>query len=133
MLKISRLADYASRVMRHMARYGDEAFSATQIAERTYIAAPTVRKILKQLQQAQLLVSSRGKIGGYQLGQSPEYISLAQIVEAIDGPIALTSCSLKAANCDHTQHCQMQTDWQLVNHTVRESLAKITLADLKNE
>lgn len=131
MLRISRLADYASRVMRHLAKTPDAALSAVQVSDQTGVALPTIRKILKQLQQADLLVSSRGKIGGYQLARAPESINLAQVVEALDGPIALTNCSLKTVNCDHLSQCGMQEDWQLINTTVRDALAKLSLADLQ--
>ena len=131
MLRISRLADYASHVMRYLSHNPDSAFSAVQIAEQTRIALPTVRKILKQLQQAQLLLSSRGKIGGYQLATSPEKIDLAQVVEAIDGPISLTHCSMKNSSCEHSNHCGMKQDWQLINQTVRGALAKMSLADIQ--
>lgn len=130
MLKISRLADYASSIMRYLAYFGEEPLSAVQIAQSTRVAPPTVRKVLKQLALAKLVVGSRGKEGGYMLAKPSEEITLADIVEAIDGPIALTECTLPQSTCEHKNHCHMKKDWQIINATVRESLASLTLARL---
>ncbi len=129
MLKISRLADYASVIMRELAGAQDQPQSAFEISERTHIALPTVRKILKLLQNAGLLISTRGQIGGYQLAQSPAQINLVNIIEAIDGPIALTHCNLKN-NCAHEHSCGMKQDWQLINQIIKNALGKNTLAQL---
>lgn len=130
MLKISRLADYASVMMRDLSIFQDQPQSACEIAERTGIALPTVRKILKLLQAAGLLNSTRGQIGGYQLAQSPGKISLVNIIEAIDGPIALTHCNLNLGNksqCAHHDKCGMRQDWQLINQIIKEALGQHTL------
>ena len=130
MLKISRLADYASSIMRYLAYFGEEPVSAVQIAESTRIAAPTVRKVLKQLSAAGVVCAARGKVGGYMIAKASDDITLANIVEAIDGPIALTECNIPDYECEHMKHCHMKKDWQIINATVRESLDKLTLASL---
>lgn len=132
MLKISKLADYASSIMRYLAYFGEEPLSAVQIAESTRVAAPTVRKVLKQLAAAKLVNSARGKEGGYMLAKASNDITLADIVEAIDGPIALTECNMPNSTCEHTRHCHMKKDWQIINATVRESLDSLTLSSLCN-
>jgi len=134
MLKISRLADYGSVVMRYLAYFIDQPKSAAEVAEGTHIALPTVRKILKLLQNADLLISTRGQIGGYQLARSPDQISLVDIIEAIDGPIALTQCNLDLGSskksCGHTKICTMKQDWQLINQIIKEALSQKSLGQL---
>ncbi len=134
MLKISRLADYSSSVMRYLAcfaEFTDQSKSAVEVSEATHITLPTVRKILKLLQTAGLLISVRGKEGGYRLAKHSSQINLAQIVEAIEGPIALTECTREIGNqCSHTQVCTMRKDWQLINKLIKDALSAQTLEKL---
>lgn len=130
MLKISRLADYGSNIMRYFASGSVEinhAQNAVAVSEKTRIALPTVRKILKLLQVAGLLISERGKEGGYRLARPVDQITLVEIIEAIDGPIALTDCNSAHNSCGHTQNCAMKKDWQWINEVVRDALAAKTL------
>lgn len=131
MLKISRLADYGSSVMRYLAYFGGQPKSAVEVAEGTHLALPTVRKVLKLLQNSGLLISARGADGGYKLSKELKNINLAEIVEAIDGPIALTECSVGQKHpCGHTQVCTMKKDWQLINGLIKDALSKQTLEKL---
>ena len=98
MLRISRLTDYATVILASLA---DGALaSATDIAERTHIGLPTVSKLLKELQHAGLVRSVRGAHGGYQLARPAASISAAEIIDAVEGPVALTECAGGAGNCD---------------------------------
>ncbi|MDF2690839.1 MAG: hypothetical protein K0S29_694 [Gammaproteobacteria bacterium] len=126
MLRISRLADYATVIMRNMSVI-NQALSAAEVAQCTAISLPTVRKLLKQLLKAGLLVSERGTHGGYQLARAPELISLADIVEAIDGPLALTECSHPLGNCAISMHCVNKENWLVINKVVKEALSEVSL------
>ena len=126
MLRISRLADYATVIMRNMSLI-NRALSAAEIAQCTDIHLPTVRKLLKQLLKAGLLVSERGVNGGYQLAKDSKSISLADVIEAIDGPLALTECSHPAGNCAISKSCVNKENWLLINKIVKKALSEASL------
>lgn len=132
MLRISRLADYATVIMREMAAT-EEALSGAEIAQHTSIQLPTVRKLLKQLLKAGLLTSERGANGGYQLAKSAEQINLAAIVEAIDGPLALTECSLPTGNCAISSHCVNKQNWHVINNVVKAALSEVNLLEMTKD
>ena len=93
MIRLSRLADYGIVVATHLARNPDRQQTATDIAAATAVPPAMTSKVLKLLTRARLLTSHRGALGGYSLARSPASISVAAIVEALDGPIAITSCT----------------------------------------
>jgi FeS assembly SUF system regulator len=130
MLRIGKLTDYATVILATLA--GDRAriLNATTLAERTHIAAPTVAKLLKQLHRAGLVNSTRGTRGGYELARSPDNISAAAILDALEGPIALTDCSVGTGHCCLEQSCQVGRTWQRLNVAIRKSLSEISLAQL---
>jgi len=135
MLRLSNLADYGVVVMTAAAR-ADSAgrlTSAAQVSERTGIPAPTVAKLMGQLGRAGLLVSQRGVAGGFGLARSAGDISLADIVEAIDGPIALTHCGAPHVECDLSDRCAVRPHWAPVNRAVKAALAQVSLAELARE
>lgn len=129
MIRISKLADYACVIMQYMARRESDAPSAAHIAERTDIALPTVRKLLKQLSQSDLLVSTRGVGGGYTMKNEPQDISLIHIIEAVDGPVALTDCCTDKG-CQMIKTCSTKQSWRDINAIVVEALNSKSLADL---
>lgn len=129
MLRISKLADYACVIMQFMARGESDAPSAAYIAERTDIALPTVRKLLKQLSQSNLLISTRGVGGGYAMTNQPHDISLINIIEAVDGPVALTDCCTDKG-CQMIKTCATKQSWRDINAVVVEALNSKSLADL---
>ena len=92
MIRLSRLADYGIVVMTHMARHPDRQHAAPEIAAQTQLPLPTASKILKGLVRAGLLISHRGVKGGYGLARSATAISVADVIVALEGPIALTAC-----------------------------------------
>lgn len=130
MIRVSRLADYASVVMACLARHAGEIVPAAQVGEETHLEAPTVSKLLKQLARAGLVESFRGATGGYRLAKSAQEISLAEIVEALDGPIGLTECSIGHAGCDRQPYCTVARDWQGVGTAIDNALRAVSLADM---
>ena len=130
MLKISKMADYATWVMIHCGENSDHSLSANEIAQKTQLNMPTVSKLLKKLLNAGLLTSQRGAQGGYQLALLPSAISIAAIISAIDGPIAITECAHGMKQCEWENHCMARTGWQLINQTVERALNKVFLTDM---
>ena len=130
MLRISRLTDYATVVLATLAKEPERVQTATALAEHTRIAAPTVSKLLKQLQRANLVTSTRGLHGGYQLARAATEITAADILDALEGPVALTDCSAGHGNCGIEQSCQVGRVWQKLNGAIRRSLNEVSLAQL---
>ena len=130
MMRLTNLADYAVVVMTEAARCGGCA-SATRIAGKTGLPMPTAAKLLNALARAGLLVSTRGAGGGFRLSRCPTMITLADIVEAVDGPIALTGCVAKGHDhCEINADCTARDHWPSVNSAVRGALAAVTLGQL---
>ncbi len=132
MLRLSNLADYGVVVMTAAARAAAEnrLMSTAQVAQATGIPAPTVAKLMGQFGRAGLLTSQRGVAGGFLLSRAADLISLADIVEAIDGPIALTHCGQEGAECDLSHACAVRPHWAPVNRAVKAALADVCLADI---
>src|SRR6202049_668598 len=115
MLRISKLTDYATVILAALAEQPDQVRTATALAEQTRIAAPTVSKLLKQLQRAGLVASTRGLHGGYQLARPATQISAAAILDALEGPLALTGCSAGHGNCEIEDTCRVRRVWPPLN------------------
>jgi len=130
MLRISKLTDYATVLLAALSSEPDAPHSASGLAERTGIAAPTVSKLLKELQRAGLVRSTRGARGGYQLARPAADISAAEIIDAVEGPVALTECASDQGQCGLEAHCSVGHSWQQVSHAIRRSLAEVPLTTL---
>lgn len=132
MIRLTNLADYAVVVMTAAAKACDPRLSAGSVAAATGLPVPTVAKLMGSLTKAGLLDSSRGVAGGFRLARPAATISLADIVEAIDGPIALTSCAHDSttSDCAIAGGCAVKPHLNIVTRTVREALDAVTLADL---
>ena len=130
MLRISRLTDYATVILAAMADRPEKVRTAVALAEQTRIAAPTVSKLLKQLQRAGLVASTRGLHGGYQLARPPSMISAAAILDALEGPVALTDCAVGEGQCEIENTCRVGRVWQRLNLAIRRSLYDVSLAQL---
>ena len=131
MIRLTNLADYAVVVMAAAAREPGVKLSAARVAELTMIPAPTVAKLMGTLARGGLLTASRGVAGGFTLSRDPANISVVDVVEAVDGPIALTSCAGNDVNdCVMEGHCAVRGHWAPINQAVRGALAAVTLADL---
>ncbi len=131
-MRLSNLADYAVVIMAAAARAGDGArLSATIVADETGIPLPTTQKLLQRLGQAGLFRSARGGGGGFVLTRAPADISLADIVEAVEGPIAMTACVEEGRHdCALEGACQVRPHWGAVNGAIRASLSGVSLATL---
>jgi len=131
-LRLSNLADYGVVVMTTAARHAAEGrrTSAGDIAAETLIPLPTVAKLTGVLARSGLLLSHRGVAGGFSLARSAGAITLADIIEAIDGPIGLTHCAPGGADCSLHDHCSVKPHWEPVNIAVRTALSGVSLADL---
>jgi FeS assembly SUF system regulator len=130
MLRISKLTDYGTVVLACLASHPGRMLTATEVAERTKVGSPTVSKLLKKLQRAGLVASTRGSHGGYQLARPATEITAARILDALDGPFALTECSGEHSSCDLEGSCRVGHAWQRVNGAIRRALSDITLAQL---
>ena len=127
MLRLSKLADYGSQVMAYMARE-NAMHSASDVANATGVAMPTVSKILKMLARNNLLQSVRGAKGGYVLSRNPADISIVEIIDAMDGPISITECS--TSTCHQESICSTRSNWQDINNLIRDALGSVTLAQM---
>lgn len=133
MLKISNLADYSFAVMRELSPHLGDKCSASVLSQRLCLPVATVSKVLKGLLDAGLLKSIQGAGGGYYLSKSANDINVAMVIEAIDGPLALTVCADLGAVCDRAQCCNQQANWQYVNELIHTVLANISLADMRTD
>ena len=130
MVRLSKLTDYAVVVLVRLEAARVQ--TSPGIAASSGIPEPTVAKVLKLLGAAELAASSRGARGGYRLGRPLAEISVADVIAAIDGPIALTACVGGAATaCDMSVSCAMHGRWEIVNEAIRNALSGISLAELR--
>lgn len=135
MIRLTNLADYAVLLMTEISSgYAtNQLYSAGGLSDSTTIPVTTVAKILNLLGKADLLVSTRGLKGGFTLSRDPKDISMAQIIEAIDGPIALTNCvSENRKDCNYEDLCHMRPHWTLINIKIKEALSDVSLASLNS-
>lgn len=128
-IKITRETDYGIVLTAFMAAHEQQAFSAASLARQRGLPLPMVSKILKLLTRAGLLRSQRGVRGGYSLSRSPDQISVADIIDALEGPIAITECSADTPP-DCQSHCSVSGHWYRINQTVRDALANISLRQM---
>lgn len=131
MLRISKLTDYGIVLLaRFAAAPRDAQLSAREMAEASALPLPVVSKMLKELASAGLLESLRGAKGGYRLVRVPEAITVAEIVRALEGPIALMECTAGPGHCEQEARCTVQEPWHRINRAVNDALSRVTLADL---
>ncbi|MGQ7830412.1 SUF system Fe-S cluster assembly regulator [Altererythrobacter sp. Z27] len=129
-MRLSNLADYAVVTMGAAARHcGGGRTSATELAEETGLPLPTVQKLVSVLGKAGLLRSVRGAGGGLQLARPAAAITVADIVEAVEGPIALTQC-VEGQDCAVDHACSVKPHWPVINQALRDALAGIPLTQL---
>jgi len=131
-MRLSSLADYAVVMMSAAARHPRGArLSATSLAEETGVPLPTAQKLMGRLAIAGLLQSARGTGGGFRLARDADAISLADIVEAVEGPIAMTACVEQGKHdCGLETACKVRPHWSAVNGAVKGALAGVSLASL---
>jgi FeS assembly SUF system regulator len=127
MIRISRMADYALLVVLNMCGRND-LITQDSLCQLTTISLPTVRKLMRSLTHNDLVESVRGSHGGYKLSSQPDQISIAEVIEAIDGPIALTECvKSDGGDCELADTCGLQGNWNIVNRLISNALHNVTL------
>jgi FeS assembly SUF system regulator len=129
MLRISKLTDYAILMMVELARDG-EMLSAHALAERIHVESPTASKVLKLLAGSDLLESYRGANGGYRVSRAAAEISVAEVIAAIEGPIAMTECSVEEGLCSQEDNCGLRSNWQRISLAVAQALRDVSLAEM---
>ncbi len=150
MLRMSKLTDYGLVLLTHMAQEhrdhggvpgmkeaGDGVpdgvpgmKTAHELAERSHVPLPTVSKILKELSKAGIVVSHRGRRGGYSLSRPPQQISVAAVLEALEGPVALTECSTTSGTCSLEPVCVAKGHWGPISRAIHRTLARLPLSAL---
>ncbi len=134
MLRLSKKADYALIAMKHLAVSGDRvSSSAREIAEQYDIPIELLAKVLQRLVRRGLLASQQGTRGGYQLARQPSQISVADVIQAIDGPVAVTACSTDEATCDQFAKCNVRDPLWKVRERILRALAECTIAELATD
>jgi FeS assembly SUF system regulator len=131
LFRLSKVTDYGIRILAHLAR--DEAgttHNAREVALDLRLPLPMVSKVMKSLARAGVLESHRGAKGGFSLARPPEELSVADMIAALEGPVALTECQLGPFLCQHEGTCSVQEPWSVINRSVRRTLGGITLSDL---
>ncbi|USI74332.1 RrF2 family transcriptional regulator [Sphingomonas morindae] len=129
-MRLSSLADYAVVLMAAAARHGAGArLSATSLAGETGVPLPTAQKLTGRLAAARLIETSRGAGGGFVLARAAAAISLAEIIEAVEGPIALTACIVDEGkqDCALERGCPVKPHWAIVNEALRGAFSGVTL------
>ena len=129
MLRISKLTDYAILMMVELARDG-EMLSAHALAERVHVEVPTASKVLKLLAGGGLLESYRGANGGYRVSRVAAEISVAEVIAAIEGPIAMTECSVEEGLCAQEALCSLRGNWQRISVAVAKAMEGVSLAEM---
>ena len=130
MFRMAKLTDYGIVLLTQFALREDPTpMTAREVATLAKLPLPTVGKLLKQLSHSGLLSSHRGTKGGYSLARPAREISVAQIIEALEGPMALTECQAPGV-CEQEHFCSVKPNWLVINRTVRDALSYVTLADM---
>ena len=130
MLRLSKLTDYGTVVLSEMAKEPTRLHSAAELAAHSHLAVTTVSKLLKHFARAGLVKSHRGAHGGYTLAHAPESITAVQIIDAIEGPVAITQCSLSHNQCGIEAVCGIGHNWQRISLAIRDALRTVSLAQL---
>jgi FeS assembly SUF system regulator len=130
MLRLSKMSDYGIVILAAMAEADSASHTALSLADRTHVPRPTVSKLLKALAGTNLVRSVRGRNGGYFLSRPPAEISVTEIIEAIEGPMAITECGLDGGSCELEAHCHTRPHWRQINHAIRDALQGVTLQQL---
>ena len=129
MLRVTKLADYGIVILTHLAAHRENTYNARDIANLVNLPLPVVSKVLKLLGKSGLVTSQRGIKGGYGLAYAPEKITVAAIIRAVEGPIAVTECNANR-DCELEMRCPVRTNWHLINRTIQSALERISLAEM---
>lgn len=134
MIKVSRMADYAILLVCKMSNDENKVYSSQELSIITSLKITTISKILTKLTKANVTDSIRGVSGGYKLTMKAGDISVGNIIDIIDGKVALTVCVEEGENhnCNLVSLCPSQSNWQIINNTVREALNSVSIAEMAN-
>jgi len=138
LIRLSKLTDYGIVILAHLAGLARQeaatgersTHNARELALATALPVPVVSKVLKGLARRGVLESHRGAKGGYRLPRPPEEISVAEMIDALEGPVAMTECTVASELCDREGRCAVRGPWQTINEVVQGALEGVTLADL---
>ena len=134
MLRLSKKADYALLAMRHLAAHRDRgAMSSRELAESYDIPPELLAKVLQRLVRSRVLVSVQGTRGGYRLGRSAAAIPVADVIQAVDGPLTVTACSDQDHNCEQYSKCSIRDPLWKIRSRIVDALATVSVADLADE
>ncbi len=132
MLRMSKLTDYGIVLLTHIAMESDRPLcTAQELASASRIPLPTVSKILKELSRAGLVVSHRGRRGGYSLARGADAIAVSDVIAALEGPVALTECTEIEGSCGLRSDCPAASHWGVINLAIQQALAGLTLSALQ--
>ena len=130
MLRITKMTDYAVLILANLALHDNKLLTAKEIASETHISLPTTQKILKKLSRKNLVISKQGVSGGYSLDPETKKLSVANLLEKLDGDLSITQCSSNDDQCEVEDFCNIGNAWQMINQRVQWALNDITLGDL---
>ena len=135
MLRLSKKSDYALIAMKHLATRpdGGVSSSAREISETYSIPLELLAKVLQRLVRARLLVSVQGTRGGYRLGRNAHQISVADVIEAVDGPVTVTACSTDDHNCDQYHKCSIRDPLWKIKNRILDALNTVSVAEMAAE
>ncbi|HEY6361638.1 MAG TPA: Rrf2 family transcriptional regulator [Vicinamibacterales bacterium] len=134
MLRLSKKADYALMAMKHLAqRRGGASTCAREIAEQYDIPLELMAKVLQRLVRTGLLVSTQGTRGGYTLSRPSTLISVADVIQAIDGPLTVTACSSENNDCEQYGKCSIRDPLWQIRERIVAALGTVTIAEMANE
>lgn len=130
MIRITKQTDYGIVLLTHLAANPDRQLNAPDLAQEVRLPLPMVSKILKLLVREGILRSQRGVKGGYCLARDASAVTMAEIIAALEGPIAITECIDEGGLCSHETMCGVRTNWQRINDALLTALTGITLAEM---
>jgi len=130
MIRMSKQTDYGIVLLTHLASEPEASHSARELADVVHLPLPMVSKILKLLAREGLLVSHRGSSGGYRLARQPSQITVAEMINALEGPFAFMECIETPGTCRQEAFCRVRSNWYTINTTIVTALRGITLSDM---
>lgn len=134
MLKLSKKSDYALIALKHLTVNADKgSFSASDIAEAYGISAPLMAKVLQKLARVGIVTARHGSTGGYTLARDARLITALEAIDAIDGPLSLTSCVTHHGDCEQSRTCNIKEPLRRVNNTILAVLNKVTISEMADD
>jgi len=130
MIRIAKLTEYAMLILSQMAKDPHSTLSASYLAEMLHLSPPTVSKILKMLSEGGFVQSVRGSDGGYHLLKDAANISIADVIAAMEGELAMTECCENSGLCHIDSVCAMRENWKKINKMVQSLLANYSVIDI---